>query len=315
MDRLGSDVRGTQYFPYGAEATGTASDRDKFATYYRDTATGLDYADQRYYSSTIGRFLSPDPYVASGGPANPASWNRYAYVGGDPINSRDPSGLYAEEGEDGPFSITVRSGPIYVDYSWANFMAAGWDMDARSARVRITNYDFDVGGAKRPTATSIAERYAKRVRDGFTDDCNALANFADALAANTSDVQDFISGFAVLTPEQIGTVLTGVHGSDKPIYFGTGSGPTGYSQQYKDSNVPSQDQGHHFAAFFQLGSIVGATVGQGLAVIFEALEGTPNNYGDIALGGKASELGARVNGGFLLPGDLGAEIRKTICAK
>ena len=85
----------------------------------------MDYADQRFYANTQGRFTSPDPYVASGGAGNPGSWNRYAYVGGDPINSRDPSGLYAEEGEDGPFSVTVRSGPIYVDYSWANFMAAG----------------------------------------------------------------------------------------------------------------------------------------------------------------------------------------------
>jgi RHS repeat-associated protein len=93
MDRLGSDIRGTKYFPYGAEATATASDRDKFATYYRDASTGLDYADQRYYSSTIGRFLSPDPYEASGGPVDPGSWNRYAYVQGDPINFVDPQGL------------------------------------------------------------------------------------------------------------------------------------------------------------------------------------------------------------------------------
>ncbi|MCC7157241.1 MAG: RHS repeat-associated core domain-containing protein [Bryobacterales bacterium] len=47
----------------------------------------------RYYSATTGRFLSPDPYQASGGPADPGSWNRYSYVQGDPVNWFDPSGL------------------------------------------------------------------------------------------------------------------------------------------------------------------------------------------------------------------------------
>jgi hypothetical protein len=42
----------------------------------------------------VGRFLTPDPYRASGGPAAPQSWNRYAYVEGDPVNRFDPTGLY-----------------------------------------------------------------------------------------------------------------------------------------------------------------------------------------------------------------------------
>jgi RHS repeat-associated protein len=52
-----------------------------------------NYADQRYYSPGTGRFLSADPYMASGGAANPSSWNRYAYVEGDPVNRYDPRGL------------------------------------------------------------------------------------------------------------------------------------------------------------------------------------------------------------------------------
>ena len=34
---------------------------DKFATYYRDGTSLLDYARNRYYSSTLGRFMSADP--------------------------------------------------------------------------------------------------------------------------------------------------------------------------------------------------------------------------------------------------------------
>lgn len=98
-DRLGSvRVRGTQsmrYFPYGQEITATANGQMKFGTYFRDAATGLDYADQRYFTSAMGRFLTADPYVASGGPSAPNSWNRYAYVSGDPVNFADPSGRMA----------------------------------------------------------------------------------------------------------------------------------------------------------------------------------------------------------------------------
>jgi RHS repeat-associated protein len=63
-----------------------------FATYWRDSATGLDYANQRYSSSQFGRFMTPDPNSGSGQAGNPQSWNRYAYVLGDPVNGIDPTG-------------------------------------------------------------------------------------------------------------------------------------------------------------------------------------------------------------------------------
>jgi hypothetical protein len=40
--------------------------------------------------------MSVDPYVASGGPGVPQSWNRYAYVQNDPVNWIDPTGLFAQ---------------------------------------------------------------------------------------------------------------------------------------------------------------------------------------------------------------------------
>ena len=64
----------------------------RIRTYTRDSFTGLDYADQRFYASTYGRFNTADPYMASGGAKEPGSWNRYSYVGGDPVNYNDRSG-------------------------------------------------------------------------------------------------------------------------------------------------------------------------------------------------------------------------------
>jgi RHS repeat-associated protein len=66
------------------------------ATYYRD-ASGLDYAQNRYYANTLGRFTSPDPYMAlddsANDPSDPRSWNQYVYVKGDPVTYYDPEGL------------------------------------------------------------------------------------------------------------------------------------------------------------------------------------------------------------------------------
>jgi RHS repeat-associated protein len=90
LDQLGS--AGT-YYPWG-EAKGGTNPQDtwSYATYWRDSATGLDYANNRYYSNVYGRFMTPDPYTNSGRSNDPQSWNRYAYTAGDPVNRIDPSG-------------------------------------------------------------------------------------------------------------------------------------------------------------------------------------------------------------------------------
>ena len=91
LDRLGSVGR---FYPYAQEnPVASWEGREKFTGYFRDAETTLDYANQRYYLQAQGRFATPDPYMASGGPADPGSWNRYAYVGGDPVNRVDRNGL------------------------------------------------------------------------------------------------------------------------------------------------------------------------------------------------------------------------------
>jgi len=96
QDRLESVGK---YYPFGEERNSPplANDQVKFATYTRDSATGLDYADQRYYSSTFGRFMTTDPTRASISINRPSSFNRYTYVEGDPANSNDPTGLYVPD--------------------------------------------------------------------------------------------------------------------------------------------------------------------------------------------------------------------------
>ncbi|HZV06182.1 MAG TPA: RHS repeat-associated core domain-containing protein, partial [Gemmataceae bacterium] len=88
-DRLGSIGK---YYPYGQERpSATQYGTEKFTGYLRDAETGLDYADQRYEQPGLGRFLTPDRVM--GTPADPGSWNLYAYTCGDPVNRIDRSGM------------------------------------------------------------------------------------------------------------------------------------------------------------------------------------------------------------------------------
>lgn len=51
----------------------------------------LDYMHARYYDPNLGRFLSVDP-GRDWNLRKPQSWNSYAYVRNDPVNSIDPDG-------------------------------------------------------------------------------------------------------------------------------------------------------------------------------------------------------------------------------
>ena len=57
---------------------------------YFDKETKLHYNYFRTYAPSTGRYTQGDPIGLDGG------WNRFGYVGGDPINSTDSSGLKSE---------------------------------------------------------------------------------------------------------------------------------------------------------------------------------------------------------------------------
>jgi RHS repeat-associated protein len=52
-----------------------------------DEETGLSYNLHRYYDAATGRYIQADPIGLAGG------WNRFGYVGGDPLGYADDEGL------------------------------------------------------------------------------------------------------------------------------------------------------------------------------------------------------------------------------
>ena len=102
------------------------------ATYFRGGDSGVDYAVNRYYDSATGWFLSADPYMSDEAVANPMLWNRYAYVGGDPVNFGDPRGtnrwlcgdIDAPAGCESHGSSILWFGGSSLVFSWVNDLAS-----------------------------------------------------------------------------------------------------------------------------------------------------------------------------------------------
>jgi RHS repeat-associated protein len=72
-----------KYDEYGIGGSG----RIRYAGQYWLGDGNLIYSRARIYDARLGRFLQPDPIGYGDG------MNMYAYVGGDPVNRTDPSGL------------------------------------------------------------------------------------------------------------------------------------------------------------------------------------------------------------------------------
>jgi RHS repeat-associated protein len=84
-----------QSLPFGDTSAQCAPATEQFYTgYERDAESGNDYAQARYYASSAGRFLSPDPSgLKSADPSNPQSFNLYSYVLNNPMRNIDPTGM------------------------------------------------------------------------------------------------------------------------------------------------------------------------------------------------------------------------------
>lgn len=86
-------------FPFGEEVVAAPQSGIllRFAGHERDLyntggpADDEDYMHARFNSPVTGRLLSVDP--STGSPRTPQSWNRYAYVRGNPLKFVDPNGM------------------------------------------------------------------------------------------------------------------------------------------------------------------------------------------------------------------------------
>ncbi len=138
-------VQNLDYLPFGElNSSDSAVTSHKFTGDERDGETGLDHTLFRKYSSTLGRWTTPDPASLSvASPAFPQSWNRYSYVLNNPMNLLDPSGLECvwddgsydsiEDVDTGSADSCSGAGGTWVDHSFfIDFGLPDWSGSASS---------------------------------------------------------------------------------------------------------------------------------------------------------------------------------------
>lgn len=113
----GSTTKNT-YDEYGVPGSGNAG-RFQYTGQMWIAEAGLYHYKARAYSPELGRFLQTDPIGYGDG------MNMYAYVSGDPVNSRDPTGQCSVQSIPIPCAVVVINGG-------GNAVGPGWDiMDCR----------------------------------------------------------------------------------------------------------------------------------------------------------------------------------------
>jgi RHS repeat-associated protein len=94
VERLSFDAWGKRRYPNGTDdPTGVISSQTNrgFTGHEQLDAVALVHMNGRVYDALVGRMISADPTVPD--PMNAQAWNRYSYVGNDPLAFTDPSGF------------------------------------------------------------------------------------------------------------------------------------------------------------------------------------------------------------------------------
>jgi RHS repeat-associated protein len=211
-DRLGTTraVNGVarNYYPFGEEIGSTANDQYKFASTYRDSTTGLDYAINRYYASGMGRFLRVDPYRGSAFLDDPQTLNRYTYAENDPVNLTDPLGLCppgmveADSSED--TDRIVSAATSYLGHDIAH--ASGQHFDVKDGVLKAMDCSGLVSQALSGTA------YSSPFTEGPKGDEFSSSGTSSLFAADTGfhrgDIIDFGGHVAIVTEASASGAIT-----------------------------------------------------------------------------------------------------------
>ena len=319
-DSSGNWVGREDHFPFGEDAgTGSGeSEKHRFTSYERDSESNTDYAINRQYAMGSGRFMQPD--AGAGSISNPQSFNRYAYVGSDPINSVDPYGLFAiiigspliDLGPIGEITVTAEPDPI----------------------IPIGIGPFGPGeGFIGPIIVSIDPPAPPP-----TDDCHRFADIVDRMAKGrnlhllrkddlTAGVQKFMDALAARFTEFTGATyfdagkawlgITNEHFDVRE--FGSGGFAAPYFEA--DSVTPSgrhvpNNQVRHAVGGLLAGYVRGEAVGLRQMQEREDPNDPIHGVPDINLNNQTVPMGARIAGreGHIYAANLAQWIRDRLCA-
>ena len=173
----------------------------------RSDATGLMHFGARYFSATLGRFISADTIVPGAG--NPQAFNRYSYTLGNPLKYTDPTGHRACGDGDG----------------WYN------DSDCDGNRGERGDESFGcIVCSLNPDSPSV-QSAAETLKTGFSvfcDLCDAVFSAEDCASGNCSPWM--LLGALPIIPSSWGDeIVEGLNAGIRPMLgkFDVGAGFTG----------------------------------------------------------------------------------------
>ena len=145
----------------------------------RDAESGNDYFGARYYSSAMGRFMSPDPFANDTHASDPQSWNLYAYVRNNPLRLVDPTGEIVENTDDKKHKL-----------SKSEMKAIAKDLQAKTG---LKSMNFDKSGQLGYDKNETASGGSAGLRDQITSAINSqtdvfkLADYSGSTDLNFMD--------------------------------------------------------------------------------------------------------------------------------
>jgi RHS repeat-associated protein len=154
IDSASGTVSKVGYLPYGKS---TGAGPFGFTAQRIDPETnGLYYYRTRHYSPAWGRFMQPDPIGYAGGR------NLYTYVGNDPLNQIDPTGLWSPAAHD-----------AILQFAFSNRLTANdvqiLQQSSRAFDTRTQGFGPDMAPLHSMRAVGQTPADALAARDAFID--------------------------------------------------------------------------------------------------------------------------------------------------
>ncbi len=206
-NELGQVKARRDFMPFGEELFNTGSARSanaeyscntdevrqKFTGYQKDRETSLDFAEARMYENRHGRFTAVDPLLASGKSAIPQSFNRFTYVGNNPLFFVDKNGLIWGRADDGRVRWFAKNlGKGFTSFTPDNWQYTGKDnrtvqLDANSSKwshidpvqsIAEHNPSLDFVMGFRQGYEDVKSGSAKGIGNTFIDAANGLSDMA-----------------------------------------------------------------------------------------------------------------------------------------
>jgi len=147
----------------------------------RDSESGNDYFGARYYASSMGRMLSPDPVFASAARVmDPQQWNMYAYARNNPLSITDPTGM--------DFNLKCNDGETM---NCSGGYQGQYQYNSGSGQFEFEKTDVDMNKQGDPSA-GYSDQFGNNYTGTF--DQNNGVSFTNTATGATSGQSQFVDG-------------------------------------------------------------------------------------------------------------------------